>query len=31
MVRKVLETSGVDTIIPIFRDWTSAQARLQAA
>src|SRR5215475_13806431 len=30
MVRKVLETSGVDSIIPIFGDSASAQARLQA-
>ena len=31
MVRKVLETSGVDSIIPIVGDWSSAQARLQSA
>ena len=31
MVRKVLETSGVDSIIPILGDWPSAQARLKAA
>src|SRR5262245_50944716 len=31
MVRKVLETSGVDSIIPILADWASAQARLRTA
>jgi anti-anti-sigma factor len=31
MVRKVLETAGIDSIVPILDDWASAQARLQAA
>ena len=30
LVRKVLETSGVDSIIPILGDWAGAQAQLQA-
>ena len=28
MVRKILETAGVDTIVPIFDDWESARTRL---
>jgi anti-sigma B factor antagonist len=31
MVRRVLETSGIDSIVPVLNDWPSAQARLQAA
>ena len=31
MVRRVLETAGIDSIVPILTDWASAQARLQAA
>src|SRR5262245_53096148 len=31
MVRKVLETAGVDSIVPVLGDWASAQARLQTA
>jgi len=30
MVRKVLMTAGVDTIVPIVDDWPSAKAGLQA-
>lgn len=28
MVRKVLETAGIDTIVPILNDWESARSRL---
>ena len=28
MVRKVLETAGIDTIVPIVNDWESARSRL---
>jgi anti-anti-sigma factor len=30
MVRRILETSGIDSIVPILSDWASAQARLRA-
>ncbi|HKA43673.1 MAG TPA: STAS domain-containing protein [Burkholderiales bacterium] len=30
MVRNVLETAGIDTILPIFNDWESARAGLHA-
>lgn len=30
-VRKVLETAGIDSIVPIFNDWESARERLHAA
>ena len=31
MVRKILETAGIDAIVPILNGWASAQARLEAA
>ena len=30
-VRKVLETAGIDSIVPILDDWESARERLHAA
>lgn len=30
LVRRVLVTAGIDTIVPIFTDWESAQTELQA-
>jgi hypothetical protein len=29
MVRKILMTAGIDSIVPIADDWTSAKAGLQ--
>ena len=31
VVRQTLEIAGIDKVVPIFEDWESARARLQAA
>lgn len=31
VVRQTLEIAGIDKVVPIFKDWESARAQLQAA